>query len=243
METKKNVCAWTGRELPDSLAGYQLVGSTEQRTETVRKDDLLVPPYAMSPADWAWPTRMVGRPIDEKGKADCWRVYRRIPVPHTGDTDVSPTGKTYGELRDNKFEGNVATSATAEYWRKEALAGRPGPGGAALDAEVKKTSALPHDAAERKATPICTGFLDYFPDAIAEVARVSLAGNRQHHPDKPLHWDKSKSTDEADALMRHLLDRGTRDTDGQRHSAKVAWRALALLQREIDAERATTEVK
>ena len=94
---------------------------------------------------------------------------------------------------------------------------------------------MPKNAQERKDTPIVTGVLDYFPDAIAEVARVSLAGNEQHHPGAPLHWDKSKSTDEADALVRHLMERGTIDTDGQRHSAKVAWRALALLQRELDA--------
>ena len=92
------------------------------------------------------------------------------------------------------------------------------------------------EAQERKATPICTGVLDFFPDAIAEIARVSFAATQQHHPGEPMHWDKSKSTDEADALARHLLKRGTRDTDGQRHSAKVAWRGLALLQRELDAE-------
>jgi hypothetical protein len=97
---------------------------------------------------------------------------------------------------------------------------------------------LPNDAAERKALPIASGVLAYFPDALAEVARVSRIGNEQHHPGSPLHWDKSKSTDEADALVRHLLDRGTFDTDGTRHSAKVAWRALALLQRELDAEAA-----
>jgi hypothetical protein len=95
---------------------------------------------------------------------------------------------------------------------------------------------LPNDAAERKALPIASGVLAYFPDALAEVARVSRIGNEQHHPGSPLHWDKSKSTDEADALVRHLLDRGTFDTDGTRHSAKVAWRALALLQRELDAD-------
>lgn len=89
---------------------------------------------------------------------------------------------------------------------------------------------------ERKAMPLATGVLDYFPDALLVVAEVSRVGNEQHHPGKPLHWDKSKSTDEADALMRHLIDRGKLDTDGQRHSAKVAWRALALLQRELDAE-------
>lgn len=92
--------------------------------------------------------------------------------------------------------------------------------------------------AERKALPITSGVLDYFPDALLEIAKVSRAGNEQHHPGEPLHWDKSKSQDEADALVRHLLDRGRFDTDGQRHTAKVAWRALALLQRELDAEKA-----
>jgi len=91
-------------------------------------------------------------------------------------------------------------------------------------------------AMERKEYPLFSGLLKYFPDALVEVAYVSFMGNKQHHPDKPLHWDKSKSTDEPDALMRHLLDAGTLDTDGVRHSAKVAWRALALLQREIEAE-------
>lgn len=93
------------------------------------------------------------------------------------------------------------------------------------------------DPAERKGIPLARGVLDYFPDALCEVAKCSLAGNQQHHSDKPLHWDKSKSSDEADALIRHLIDRGTIDSDGIRHSAKVAWRALALLQRELDAAR------
>lgn len=96
---------------------------------------------------------------------------------------------------------------------------------------------LPSEAASRKALPLCTGVLDYFPDAIVEVSRVSKAGNDQHNPGQPLHWEKSKSKDEADALVRHLLQRGGLDSDGMRHSAKVAWRALALLQREIDAEK------
>lgn len=92
-------------------------------------------------------------------------------------------------------------------------------------------------AKERKDTPVYTGVLKYFPDAIMEVARVSLAGNQQHHPDKPLHWDRKKSTDELDALARHLIDAGKIDDDGQRHSAKVAWRALANLQKELENEK------
>ncbi len=95
---------------------------------------------------------------------------------------------------------------------------------------------LPKEPQERKSMPIATGVLDFFPDAIAEVARVSANSTAQHHPGEPMHWDKSKSADEADALVRHLIERGTIDSDGMRHSAKVAWRGLALLQRELEAE-------
>ena len=104
---------------------------------------------------------------------------------------------------------------------------------------------LPKDAKERKRLPIYSGVLAYFPDAFAEIARVSLEGNEQHHPGTPLHYDKSKSQDHKDALVRHLLEDGTLDTDGQRHSAKVAWRALANLQKELDDERlaAAKEIK
>ena len=37
------------------------------------------------------------------------------------------------------------------------------------------------------------------------------------------------------------MQRGTVDSDGIRHSAKVAWRALAMLEREIEAARAKCE--
>lgn len=86
----------------------------------------------------------------------------------------------------------------------------------------------------RKTYPIATGVLDYFPDAIMAVAKCSFIGNEQHNPGTPLHWDRSKSGDESDALMRHFIDRGAVDDDGVLHSAKVAWRALALLQKEIE---------
>jgi len=89
---------------------------------------------------------------------------------------------------------------------------------------------------ERKQMPVYSGVLKYFPDAIREVAKVSWAGNQQHHPDKPLHWDRAKSSDELDALARHLIEAGTIDKDMQRHSAKVCWRALANLQKELEQE-------
>ncbi len=90
------------------------------------------------------------------------------------------------------------------------------------------------DAKERKEIPAATGFIDYFPLAVLEVAKLSRVGNEQHNPGKPLHWDRSKSGDESDALMRHFIERGTVDTDGVRHSTKVAWRAMALLQKELE---------
>lgn len=94
---------------------------------------------------------------------------------------------------------------------------------------------LPEDAADRKAVPLVSGLLDYFPAALQAVAAISKVGNDQHNPGEPLHWARGKSTDEADALLRHLVDRGLIDTDGARHSAKLAWRALALLQKELEA--------
>ena len=83
---------------------------------------------------------------------------------------------------------------------------------------------------------MCSGVVDYFPDALAAVAEVSHAGNEQHNPGQELHWNRSKSGDFADTIMRHLVERGTRDTDGLRHSAKLAWRALANLQVELEQE-------
>jgi hypothetical protein len=107
----------------------------------------------------------------------------------------------------------------------------------------RRAMLLPSDPAARKDLPITTGVLDYFPLAIAEVARVSKAGNDQHNPGQPLHWAKGKSMDHADCIPRHLIDRGTLDTDGMRHSAKLAWRALALLQTELEREQQTAELE
>jgi hypothetical protein len=96
-------------------------------------------------------------------------------------------------------------------------------------------STLPTDAAARKAIPLASGCLDYFPDALIAIAELSRKGNDQHNPGQPLHWDRSKSGDEGDAAIRHFVERGKIDTDGVRHSTKYAWRALALLQKELEA--------
>jgi hypothetical protein len=94
---------------------------------------------------------------------------------------------------------------------------------------------LPTDPQERKQIPIGSGVLDYFSSALIEVARVSQKGNDQHNPGMALQWTRGKSTDHWDTLIRHGMERGTIDTDGCRHSAKMVWRALAILQEEMEA--------
>lgn len=97
----------------------------------------------------------------------------------------------------------------------------------------------PTEAQDRKNTPVYSGVFAYFPDALKEVAKVSKAGNDQHNPGQPLHWAREKSTDQLDCVGRHLIDHSKNpfDIDGQRHLAKVAWRALAQLQLDLEAEK------
>lgn len=98
---------------------------------------------------------------------------------------------------------------------------------------------LPTDREARNALPVWDGCLAYFPDAWAEIAKVSVAGNKQHNLG-PLRWNREVSTDHENKVMRHLLDHAAGnviDTDGTFHLAKAAWRVLAALQLAIEAER------
>lgn len=104
-----------------------------------------------------------------------------------------------------------------------------------LKEQLKGKPSLNSDAETRKGLPVYSGVLKYFPNAILAIAEASRVGNDQHNPYTELHWDRSKSGDELDALVRHLMEAGTVDTDGIRHSTKVAWRALANLEKELEA--------
>ena len=112
-----------------------------------------------------------------------------------------------------------------EQNRKRGLGGAP-----------TRATSLPDEASQRKNFPIASGVLDYFPDALVAISEISKAGNDQHNAGLPLQWTRSKSGDESDTCMRHFLQRGTIDTDGKRHTAKAAWRMLAILQKEIEQE-------
>ena len=105
------------------------------------------------------------------------------------------------------------------------------------DTKVEAEVIKPVDkAAQRKAIPVYSGFVSYFPNAMKEVAECSYKANKQHNGDEPLHWAMEKSKDELDALMRHLIDHASGvdwDDDGIRHLTKVCWRSLAMLERTL----------
>ena len=141
------------------------------------------------------------------------------------DWDDSPQGEAYWDsiynslLNATYFDAPQLTPESCKASAMERMA--TGEDYEQLD---ELTAALPTDAAERKTYPIYSGFINYFPHAIAKVSHLSYKGNQQHHPDKPLHWDMDKSSDELDALMRHVID-----GDWE----QVAWRALANLERKL----------
>lgn len=80
------------------------------------------------------------------------------------------------------------------------------------------------------------GLLGYFPWALFQVAAHSMVSDRKHNPETPEseapHWAREKSTDHADAIIRHLAEM---HTDPLYHKTAAAWRALALLQEHGEA--------
>jgi len=86
---------------------------------------------------------------------------------------------------------------------------------------------LPNDSASRKQYALSSGLFDYFPAALAAVAKHSFLSNEKHNPGEPVHWSRGKSADHLDAALRHIMER---DLEG------AAWRILAALQMQLEAE-------
>lgn len=125
-------------------------------------------------------------------------------------------------------------------------------------------SYIPQDDATRKAAPLFRGLLGYFPAALFEVAAHSLDSDLKHGapPEDAPHWMRGKSTDHEDTIIRHLIDAGPRRArfhprelfggdppkgssakDGRRYHLRcIAWRALALLQEDCEADGAAPGV-
>ena len=108
--------------------------------------------------------------------------------------------------------------------------------------QAEKNAILPEDAQARKERPVYSGVYCYFPKvidclrknninvlsyprALCAISHQSWLGNQQHHPDQPLHWDKTKSTDNEDAFLRHWLESDF---------VPAVWRAFAVCERILD---------
>ena len=144
--------------------------------------------------------------------------------------DSSPEGPEYWiEVHDALVDGTYdelrADQKAGEYcWHDDSIPEYHWHDDSNDYSDVATTGPLPTDAAERKTYPIYSGFIKNWPNAIAAVSHLSYKGSKQHHPDKPVHWDMSKSGDELDAMMRHMID-----GDWE----QVAWRAMSNLERKL----------
>lgn len=87
---------------------------------------------------------------------------------------------------------------------------------------------LPEDSSKRKEYPLYRGLFQLFPHALAAISHHTYINCRKHlgsdTPEGTIGWDKSKSPDELDAMLRHMLEEDWVST---------AWRALGNLEREL----------
>lgn len=111
-----------------------------------------------------------------------------------------------------------------------------------LGLKIEKSMTLPTDSNDRKNYPLFRGLLRYFPAALAGVARTSKLGNDKHNPGEEMHHARSKSADQGDCILRHLVDvedllaalnRGDSKVtkeDVLNEINQMTWRALAFSQ-------------
>lgn len=113
-------------------------------------------------------------------------------------------------------------------------------------------SLFPEDDKARKGMPIFKLVTRYFPKALREITKVSVANNVRYNPGRDpfdINWARDKSKDQMGSLFRHMLER---TVDGKKFEsvpsefaekigynrvyvlAEAAWRALAALELEIE---------
>lgn len=101
--------------------------------------------------------------------------------------------------------------------------------------EASKPIGLAGDSATRKDAPIYEGFVCYFPNAMANVAKLSKHGNDKHNPGQTLRWSFNLSNDHGNCIVRHqasdpeAVDESYNDPEIL-HATAVAWRAMAQLE-------------
>lgn len=169
-------------------------------------------------------------PQESRGGPFVWDDLLKLEAPKKDDfmdglSDIE--GSFFGEKRDSGIEPYEELVIIQQAGQLVACT-------PSVQVPLTAPQTLPTGSQDRKDIPMARGLMDYFPAALAEVARLSMEGNRKHNPGTELHWSRDKSTDHADCIMRHLVERGEVDTDGFLHDVKVAWRALAQLQVELE---------
>jgi hypothetical protein len=86
----------------------------------------------------------------------------------------------------------------------------------------KLTAIFPEDDEERQKYAVGTFICEFFPHAIAELARFSYDMQQKHNPGAPMGWAKEKSVGDGNQIFRHQMDGEFRE---------VAWRGLEQLER------------
>src|ERR1035437_6174165 len=137
-------------------------------------------------------------------KAIGWRSIPSVPGCYISEPNGSP--KEFSMPNESSIPASPSPKSLSDLPDRSA--------------SRQATSLFPESDGARKAIPIFTGCVMYFPNALAAVAEVSRVGNDQHNPGQPLHWNRRTSMDQYNTAVRHLMDSasGCRyDTDGTRH--------------------------
>lgn len=97
----------------------------------------------------------------------------------------------------------------------------------ALNHGARFPTTLPNDSAERKTYPLGSVWFGQFPAALVALARHSWEGNNKHNPGMSLRDDRTKSNDDLECALRHLLEGDYRGAH---------WRVARLHQKQLEAE-------
>lgn len=94
-----------------------------------------------------------------------------------------------------------------------------------LNDGARLPSTLPNGSKERKEYPLADVLFGQFPAAMVAISHHSYKGNDKHNPGEPLQDNRALSKDDANCIMRHLIE-------GDYEA--VAWRAVRLLQKQLE---------
>lgn len=184
-------------------------------TEPTEESAVLVPSIDGSPPMYRFPSELTADDVNEL-------MAEQIAEPGVIDrTDALA-------YFDNQAE---AAPLRSDWQSSELMALGP------ITPPTMPRPVLPEDDATRASYPMADGCLDYFPNALAEVSKISFEGNLKHNPGEPMHWNRGKSLDHRNKIIRHTVESKTDCEASIYHAAQAAWRSLAHLQELVERVR------